>query len=537
MNPPGSQGMAPYAMPKTTVEITVAAKNLRDRDLMSKSDPVCVLFVKELGHPDFCEIGRTEQIKNSLNPQWITKFTMEYRFEERQLLRFSVFDWDNEKTQTKHQDSLGSIEASLGEIMASMGSNGYNATLGKGSGSLEVTAREVSSSREVLTLNLIGNNLDKKDFMGKSDPFLIFYRTNQNGTHTSVHKTEVIKNTLNPVWKPVVIKVGDLSSSVNSTPASSSEELIKIECYDWDGDGSNDFIGECYTSFKQLLQEGGTSKTYPLINSKKKKKKSYKNSGELIVKGAGIHIEKTFLDYISDGVQIHFTLAVDFTASNGNPQSQSSLHFRHPGVDNQYSLAIKAVGEIILDYDTDKMIPALGFGGRVPPHGEVSHEFFLNGSVDNPHCHGVHGILEAYGRALSTVQLYGPTNFCPVINHVARIASSNQDKRNYYVLLIITDGIITDIPETKAALVNASLLPLSVIIIGVGKADFSQMNILDGDENRLSAQGRYAARDIVQFVELQKFIASNGMYSRELLAQNVLKEIPSQFLAYMKMVS
>ena len=42
-----------------------------------------------------------------------------------------------------------------------------------------------------------------------------------------------------------------------------------------------------------------------------------------------------------------------------------------------------------------------------------------------------------------TVQLYGPTNFSPVLRHVARFAANSQDGKNYFVLLIITDGIIT----------------------------------------------------------------------------------------------
>ena len=40
------------------------------------------------------------------------------------------------------------------------------------------------------------------------------------------------------------------------------------------------------------------------------------------------------------------------------------------------------------------------------------------------------------------VSLYGPTNFAPVIKHVAQFARSHQDGNNYFVLLIITDGII-----------------------------------------------------------------------------------------------
>ena len=39
------------------------------------------------------------------------------------------------------------------------------------------------------------------------------------------------------------------------------------------------------------------------------------------------------------------------------------------------------------------------------------------------------------------------------------------------------DGVLTDLQETKDALVKASDLPLSVLIVGVGNADFSQMEV------------------------------------------------------------
>lgn len=44
---------------------------------------------------------------------------------------------------------------------------------------------------------------------------------------------------------------------------------------------------------------------------------------------------------------------------------------------NDYAMALRAVGEIIQDYDSDKMFPALGFGAKLPPDGRVSHEFPL----------------------------------------------------------------------------------------------------------------------------------------------------------------
>jgi len=49
---------------------------------------------------------------------------------------------------------------------------------------------------------------------------------------------------------------------------------------------------------------------------------------------------------------MNFTVAIDFTASNGNPAEPSSLHYYSPNHTNQYAAAIQAVGNIIQDYDT-----------------------------------------------------------------------------------------------------------------------------------------------------------------------------------------
>lgn len=79
-------------------------------------------------------------------------------------------------------------------------------------------------------------------------------------------------------------------------------------------------------------------------------------------------------------------------------------------------------------------------------------------------------------------------------------------RQQYFVLLIITDGVITDMDQTRAAIVAASHLPMSIIIVGVGGADFTDMEILDGDDGCLrSPSGETAIRDIVQFVPFRKF--------------------------------
>ena len=119
--------------------------------------------------------------------------------------------------------------------------------------------------------------------------------------------------------------------------------------------------------------------------------------------------------------------------------------------------------------------------------------FPLNFNPANPFVSRVGGIVSAYASAIGQVQLYGPTNFSPVIRETAAMARSSvdQSRNDYFVLLIITDGVITDMEQTKKAIVQNSNLPFSIIIVGVGGADFDSMEELDSDDSLLTCQVIY----------------------------------------------
>ena len=86
--------------------------------------------------------------------------------------------------------------------------------------------------------------------------------------------------------------------------------------------------------------------------------------------------------------------------------------------------------------------------------------------------------------------------------------------------------------ETKQAIVAASNLPLSIIIVGVGNEDFRAMEALDSDKQALKSGQDVASRDIVQFVELRKFFVAQSC-NRERLALKVLAEVPKQLVSWM----
>lgn len=58
-----------------------------------------------------------------------------------------------------------------------------------------------------------------------------------------------------------------------------------------------------------------------------------------------------------------------------------------------------------------------------------------------------------------------------------QLAAPPSSHLRYFVLLILTDGCIMDMQNTLTALVNASGLPLSLLIVGVGNEDFAAMEV------------------------------------------------------------
>ncbi|KAL4234128.1 Copine-4 [Mactra antiquata] len=522
--------------PMSKVELRISCRKLLNKDITSKSDPCAVLFVNAGGN--WIEHGRTENVDNCLDPDFAKCFAIDYMFEEVQKVKVAVYDLDNNTPELGDDDFLGQIECSLGQIVAGrpfMQSLTLKNGKPAGEGKIIIRSEEVKEGGEVAMLTFKARKLENKDFLGKSDPYLEILRATSDGGWQVVHRTEVVKNNLNPTWRPFTIPVHTLCSGDKSKP-------IKFDIYDWDKEGEHDHIGGCVTSVLEL--ESSPGKEFPCINEHKKaKKKKYTNSGFVICDSIQVKKVATFLEYIYGGMQINFTVGVDFTGSNGDPTSPQSLHYINPYQPNDYMQAIQAVGAVCQDYDTDKMFPALGFGAKIPPENKLSFEFAMNFNPTNPYCAGVPGIIQAYQNCVPQISLWGPTNVSPIIYHVARFAEAAQKEEQakgahaYFVLLLLTDGAITDFDDARSAIVYASGLPMSLIIVGVGNADFTAMEMLDGDDGVLKApNGRPVQRDIVQFVPFRDFKRVSGSAaSAAELAKHVLMEVPQQVTKYYSM--
>ncbi len=517
-------------MPTSQIEMTISCRALCNKDILSKSDPYCLILMKDSWQEKFYELGRTETIRDSLSPEWVKKFILDYNFEMVQRVRFEIWDLD-----PNGKDFLGYHETSLAEIV-SFASRQYVRPLSGGpdkrnSGEIVIVTEELSSCKQIVQLQFAAEGLPRAVCgLFRPDPFLVISRSNEDGTFSVVIKSEPVRSNKAPVWLPINMRVRTLCNG-------DYERTIKIDCYDSRQNGKHVLLGSVFTSLRELIAnsggggEGGgggggggglqasgpqglsfsscaTTKKFPLqppptkdhhqhshSSPSSKSRRHSRNSqmdnlvgtgagagaggvsgprahktktetpaptlGNLLLREITVTEEITFIDYIKSGTQMHFAVAIDFTASNGPPRDPHSLHFLDTfgGKPNPYEIALRAVGEIIQQYDSAGMFPAFGFGAKLPPNGDVSHQFSLNGNPSHPYCSSISEIVTHYRNCLATVTLYGPTNFSLVIHNTAQIASKFQDGKHYFILLIITDGIISDIHQTKNAIIDASGLP------------------------------------------------------------------------------
>lgn len=172
---------------------------------------------------------------------------------------------------------------------------------------------------------------------------------------------------------------------------------------------------------------------------------------------------------------------------------------------------------------------------RKPSKHKVSHFFPLTGNWRESAGKKIEGVFEIYTNLLKDkfIDMGGPTLFSPMLEEINRIASDSfqSDPYCYTILLIMTDGVIHDMEETIEQLIDSSMLPMSIVIVGLGYEDFTYMKILDSDHYALKDKiGRKSERDVVQFVDYSMFNENEKTF--KLLPEEVLSEIPRQVCSF-----
>jgi hypothetical protein len=276
-----------------------------------------------------------------------------------------------------------------------------------------------------------------------------------------VHQTEHYESNENPHFRTFSVKSQQFCSNNSKMP-------IKVCLFHHHSDGSHKEKGHFFFSIDAVKNQN--KRSFKFMNTDKQKE-----AGDLIVLNFMEREVFPFTSYLAGGLNMSLVCCVDFTGSNGAVTSPKSLHYidSSKGL-NQYQQAILSVGDILMNYDYDKMVGAYGFGGLPKGYQATSHFFPLNGNPGQPEVYHTKGVFDAYNFALHNVQLSGPTKFSEITKRVSEMTKVNfhQHPDNYTILLILTDGVINDMDQTIDNICEASEYPMSIIIIGIGTAEF-----------------------------------------------------------------
>uniref|UniRef100_F1L3T1 Copine-8 n=1 Tax=Ascaris suum TaxID=6253 RepID=F1L3T1_ASCSU len=471
-----------------------------------------------MSDPRLLRLVKPKQCSNNLNPTFARNFFVNYHFENSERLRFVIYRIDG--NSEKILMTLAQLECSLGEVLSQGGSTQlpFEPIKGSTASVLSVQIRSSHIAAQAVRLQFCGHHISSPLDHCPINAYFIMLLSPEGAKRQLLYKSESIADK-NPTWKSFVIPLSHFTCPSTSTCS------IEVDVYNYVANAEDKLIGKFSTSLDHLLRGTGPINSYKLLTSDRRKKDH--TSMELL---NVIQIAcNSFLDFIRSGTQIHFSVAVDFTASNGNPLNPDSLHYIHPHKFNPYMTALCSVSSVIEKYNRHGRIAALGFGAQTPPDFKVSHLFFMNGDARDPHVSGVDGLMNAYRSSLLAVRPYAPTDFSEVIYHVYKFgaaANRQTSSEHYFVLLIVTDGCVTEPKKTLDAIVECSYLPISIVIVGVGQRDYSPMEILMSPTLKSSSSGRTLQREIVTFVPYEP-----TMPDSELVAK-LLMNVPKQFVTW-----
>lgn len=273
------------------LKLQISCDSLSALEGSTLGDPVCALYEFQENEQDWAEAGTTEVVQQSDAPTFKQQFTITYNFEKNQKLRFTMFDmkttlayvgidhnyYDSENVIGFYECTTSCIvksknmlhEASLsldhqlfrGNITIKATPDVTTTSFDTHTLEMEPLAQEIHrleaelkpipltipANVESVTLQCSAKNLDKKDLLGKSDPFFLIYKpSGTSNERTLVYKSETIMVTLNPVWKGNKFFLSNLCNF-------DKKAQLQVEVFDWDAVGTNDLIGKFSFTVKQLL--------------------------------------------------------------------------------------------------------------------------------------------------------------------------------------------------------------------------------------------------------------------------------------------
>ncbi|OMJ86604.1 hypothetical protein SteCoe_11816 [Stentor coeruleus] len=484
-------------------EIIISAKSLV-HDSSEHLTSYCIVYINDQNK----EIGRTEVIEQESNPNWKNTIRIPANTFPSTRLKFSIMGVktinDTLEEFPSLEEEIAVTNVAISEIM----NEGCQISKGfkRGDGKIKVKLQVINREVQKLYFQFSATRLAARDMNNKSDPYLIIKSKGKRSSE--IHKTEVVKNNLEPIWGRFILTGSRLFKD-------NPERRLIIECWDWDKLRRDDLIGTAEISIDELLLSTFEFSIYM--------------NGEFsgVIKSQCTTIP-SFAEYCHSGLGLNFNYAIDFSKTKTNTHNLNGK----PGT---YMHALNTLAPKIEEYDYDKIFFGYGFGGFKP--NQTDEWFYLTKDDSNIEIDGYQNIIVNYSDIIKTITPSDDIILSPLIERIRQVSISKTENTEYNVLMIFTHGKVLDIENIKNIVVKSSMAPMSIVVIEIGNAKNSNLKNLIGKKEIVAREEGVevkAVRNNVQFYRLIDFIKNpDGLVTN--MMNRVCEEI-SEYFAYLKTI-
>ena len=291
--------------------------------------------------------------------------------------------------------------------------------------------------------------------------------------------------------------------------------------------------GTYYVKYQLKPEYGLTLST--IVNSKNSSfqypiNKNNENSEKIMIvaeKSDNANPNKyTLFDYLKAGISFDSYIVIDFS---------EKIEHTHAYEINQYINSIGGIRIALKDFL--KTFKVYGYGGnpKIPGQNKNNSSFFnlnLNGKED---LKGLTEIRNAYEHCIDNLDFCNNRVLSPLIKNILRAIYKKYQLTKYNILFLLMNNAPKkeDYQKCIDALIESSLQPLSIVIIGIGDKENEFKNIKNlSNNNRCHSTGMQRTRNNIFFFSMKE--CNNDA---NLLKNICLKEIPKQMVEFYNLIN
>jgi hypothetical protein len=235
----------------------------------------------------------------------------------------------------------------------------------------------------------------------------------------------------------------------------------------------------------------------------------------------------TIYDFLKSGMKLSCFLSLDFSGGKGHKTLLS--------LKDNYINVLKNISDIISIYTKEQIFYTSGFGAKTKNSDKKSNIFNLNMNEKDSKIHTIDNVITFYNYCLTQNKIVSERNiyFSSIIKKITNNIYKLYEINYYNILFIIAHNIVdkNDIKKTIDSIIESCYLPLSIIIIYLGKKeknDSSQITKIANNNTKFSSVGMEKIRNNVLFASLN----DNFSNDVEKMVSWCIKEVSKQMIEY-----